>query len=160
MAYQLPHPSTARSCQRTLCWWRRGWECGYPVHYPSFIWNNCPTSQGRSRRGEAGVEVELQIRGFTHPFRGGEDGFLAVSPENGQSLLGRKIPNRGTSFSWQKKIIIIKIKATAILSWCLYGQCSGSSRNKPPTGFFWVWLPSFSSHMGGVWLKNANEFNY
>lgn len=29
-----------------------------------------------------------------------------------------------------------KTKATAILSWCLYGQCSGSSRNKCSQGTF------------------------
>lgn len=67
---------------------------------------------------------------FTHPFRCGEDGFLAGSPENGHSLRGRKISNGSASFS-------VKTKATAILFWCLYDECSGSSRNKYPKGVFW-----------------------
>lgn len=31
----------------------------------------------------------------------------------------------------------VKTKATAILSSCLYDECSGSSRNKYPKGIFW-----------------------
>lgn len=61
--------------------------------------------QAKASQGEVRLELVWNYKsgGFTHSFRGGEDGFLAGSPENGQSLWGRKIPNGGASFSWQNK---------------------------------------------------------
>lgn len=44
--------------------------------------------QAKASQGEVRLELVWNYKsgGFTHSFRGGEDGFLAGSPENGQSL--------------------------------------------------------------------------
>lgn len=101
----------------------------------------------QERWGRAGVELQ---GGFTLPFRGGEDGFLARSPENGQSLWGRKIPNGD---SWQNKS---HGNTVLVFIWSMFRQLW----KQTPTVYFFASLSSFSSHIVGVCLRHANEFKY
>lgn len=109
------------------------WEFGHTIHYPSFTSSNCPTSQGKLRKGETGAGVELQV---------GDLHILLEVVSMAFWLGAQKMVEASKEGRFLTKVLLSsgKTKATAILSWYLYGQCSGSSRNKHPQVFFFFFL--------------------